>query len=261
MKQIPFALGLHSIRDECAADLPRALEAVAAMGYEGVEFAGYYGYEAGALRRLLDDAGLRAVGTHTWWQHVPLLGPGSDAHLARAIADSHTLGLDLWIEPGDVPFPEPGRERREGWVALAGMYNELAERVAPEGLRVGYHNHAFEFEQVIEGERIWDILLAHLREDVAIELDTGGVFRGGGDVLATLEQCAGRVKAVHLKPHSRTQGTRPLIGEDDLPWPEILNLCQTVARTEWYIVEYESDGVRRMEAVRRCLDALKTMVR
>jgi hypothetical protein len=38
-----------------------------------------------------------------------------------------------------------------------------------------------------------------------------------------------------------------------------LELCQTVAGTEWYIIEYESDGYPRMEAVRRCLDALKTM--
>jgi sugar phosphate isomerase/epimerase len=124
---------------------------------------------------------------------------------------------------------------------------------------VGYHNHAIEFEKVVEGERVWDILLAHLEKNVLIELDTGSAFRGSGDVLAILGQCAGRVRTVHLKPHSRVQGTRPVIGEDDLPWREILHLCQTMAGTEWYIVEYESDGYPRMEAVRRCLDALEAM--
>jgi sugar phosphate isomerase/epimerase len=257
--QIPFALGLHSIREACAADLSSALATVAEMGYEGVEFAGYYGYEFGDLRRMLDGIGLRTVGTHTWWQHVPLVGPGSEAHLAQAVADSHTLGTDLWVGIGDVPFPKREQGRREAWVERAGMYNRLAERVAPEGIRVGYHNHALEFEQAINGETVWEILIAHLSEDVLIELDTGSAFRGGGDVPSILEQCAGRVKAIHLKPHSRTQGTRPLIGEDDLPWSEILRLCQTVAGSEWYIVEYESDGYPRMEAVRRCLDALKGM--
>ena len=72
--------------------------------------------------------------------------------------------------------------------------------------------------------------------------------------------CPWRVRTVHLKPHSRAQGTRSLIGEDDLPWREILRLCRTAAGTEWYIVDYESDGYPRMEVVQRCLDALKRMV-
>jgi len=259
MKQMPIAVGLHSIHEACEADLPAALSAVAEMGYEGVEFAGYYGYEVAELRRLLDDAGLRAVGTHTWYEYGPLVGPGAEEHVAAAVADSYVLGSELLIGLGRLPFAREDQERREGWVERAEMYNELARRLAPEGLYVGYHNHAFEFESVVGGETAWEILMARLSPEVVIELDTGGVYRGGADVLATLEGCAGRARAVHLKPHSRAEGTRPLIGEDDLPWAEILRLCRTVAGTEWAIVEYESDGYPRMEAVRRCLEALREM--
>jgi sugar phosphate isomerase/epimerase len=229
------------------------------MGYQGVEFAGYFGYPAAELRRILDDLGLRAVGTSTWFQHVPLVGPGAEPHVAEAVSYNRTLGNDLLIGIGDVPFDAEERERVSGWAARAELHNALARRLAPEGLSVGYHNHALEFEKTVEGERVWDVLLAHLGQDVRIELDTGSAFRGGGDVLALLAGCAGRVKTVHLKPHSRTGGTRPLIGKDVLPWPEILDLCRTVAGTEWYIVEYESVGYPRMLAVRRCLEALKTL--
>jgi sugar phosphate isomerase/epimerase len=259
MVQIPIAVGLHSIHEACEADLPAALEAIAEMGYEGVEFAGYYGYEAAELRRLLADAGLRAVGTHTWYEYGPLVGPGAEEHVVQAAADSHVLGNDLLIGLGKMSFAREDQERREGWVERAEMYNQLARRLAPEGLRVGYHNHAFEFETVIGDETAWEILVAHLSPEVVIELDTGGAYRGGAGVLATLEGCAGRVKAIHLKPHSRAEGTRPVIGEDDLPWREILQRCRTVAGSEWAIVEYESDGYPRMEAVRRCLEALKEM--
>ncbi len=259
MKQIPIAVGLHSIHEACEGDLSAALAAVAEMGYEGVEFAGYYGYEVTALRRLLDDAGLCAAGTHTWYEYGPLVGPGAEEHVAAAVADSQVLGNELLIGLGRLSFPGEDRERREGWTKQAEMYNQLARRLAPEGLRVGYHNHAFEFETVIGGETAWEILMAHLSPEVVIELDTGGAYRGGADVLATLEGCAGRAKAVHYKPHSRAGGTRPLIGEDDLPWVEILQLCRTIVGTEWGIVEYESDGYPRMEAVRRCLEALRQM--
>ena len=40
--RIPIALQLYSIREDCARDLSYCLQAVAQMGYEGVEFAGYY---------------------------------------------------------------------------------------------------------------------------------------------------------------------------------------------------------------------------
>ncbi|MEM2794876.1 MAG: hypothetical protein QXY49_03360, partial [Thermofilaceae archaeon] len=59
-----IGLQLFSIREACARDLPGTLEAVAEMGYEGVEFAGYYGRSASELRELLDKFGLEPAGTH-----------------------------------------------------------------------------------------------------------------------------------------------------------------------------------------------------
>jgi sugar phosphate isomerase/epimerase len=259
MMHIPIAVGLHSIHEACEADLPAALAAVAEMGYEGVEFAGYYGHDVEELRRLLDGAGLRAVGTHTWYEYGSLVGPGAEEHVVQAVAGSHVLGCELLVGLGRRAFPEQDRARREGWIEQAERYNELARRLAPEGLRVAYHNHAFEFETAFDGETAWQVLTAHLSPEVVLELDTGGAYAGGAGVLATLEGCAGRARAVHLKPHSRAEGTRPLIGEDDLPWEEILELCRTVAGTEWAIVEYESDGYPRMEAVRRCVAALREL--
>ena len=47
MARIPIALQLYSIRHDCEKDLPGTLKAVARMGYDGVEFAGYYGYSTG----------------------------------------------------------------------------------------------------------------------------------------------------------------------------------------------------------------------
>ena len=47
MSKIPIALQLYSIRGECERDLPGTLKAVAKMGYDGVEFAGYHKYRAG----------------------------------------------------------------------------------------------------------------------------------------------------------------------------------------------------------------------
>jgi len=52
-KVIPIALQLYSVRDDCAADLPGTVAKVADLGYDGVEFAGYYGYSAEDIKRIL----------------------------------------------------------------------------------------------------------------------------------------------------------------------------------------------------------------
>ena len=65
MSRIPIALELYSVREDAAEDTTGTLEAVAKMGYEGVEFAGYYGHSAEDLRKMCDDLGLQVIGTHT----------------------------------------------------------------------------------------------------------------------------------------------------------------------------------------------------
>ena len=64
LKEMGIALQLYSVREDMEKDLPGTLRAVKAMGYEGVEFAGLYGYEPAALRALLEEIGLTAVSAH-----------------------------------------------------------------------------------------------------------------------------------------------------------------------------------------------------
>ena len=64
MSKIPIALQIYSVRKEAEQDLAGVLAAVAKMGYEGVEFAGYYGHSAQDIRKMLDDNGLKCCGGH-----------------------------------------------------------------------------------------------------------------------------------------------------------------------------------------------------
>ena len=64
MARIPIALQLYSVRQDCAKDLPGTLAAVAKMGYDGVEFAGYHGRSAAELRKCAMTLGLKVAGTH-----------------------------------------------------------------------------------------------------------------------------------------------------------------------------------------------------
>ena len=60
-----YGLQLFSVRDFTANDLEGTLAKVAEMGYKTVEFAGYFGHSGADIRRMLDENGLKAIGTHS----------------------------------------------------------------------------------------------------------------------------------------------------------------------------------------------------
>src|ERR1051325_10739023 len=105
-KKIGLGVQLYSVRKDCEKDLPGTLNAVGKIGYQAVEFAGYYGRDAKTLRKLLDDAGLKCCGTHL--QIDTLLGD----KLAPTIAFNKTLGNKYLIVPS---MPAKYSKTREGW--------------------------------------------------------------------------------------------------------------------------------------------------
>lgn len=256
MSKVPIGLQLYSVREECAKDLPKTLAAVAKMGYAGVEFAGYYNRSGAELKKMLDDNGLKCCGTHTGFD--TLLG---DA-LPRTIEFNQQIGNRYLIVPGIA------EEKLRGAEALATVrqFNAIAEKLAPLGMQTGYHNHNTEFTAV-DGAVPWDVFFRNTVASVVMQLDLGNGMSGEADLLAILRDYPGRQATVHLKPYSRklakesgfNAGFRPLIGEDDVPWADVFALCEGQGRTQWYIVEYESDAYPPLEAVKRCLGALRSM--
>jgi sugar phosphate isomerase/epimerase len=256
MKKIPIGLELYSVRNEFARDPAGTLQAVKAMGYDCVEFAGASALSGPALRRLLDENGLVCCGWHT-----PYAAVLPDT-LAATIDLNREVGNRFVVVPG---LPAEKTRTRADWLAMAGFFSDLAAKLADEGLFVGYHNHTREFKP-IGGEAPWDTLFGNTDRRVVAQLDTGNALCGGGDCAVLLARYPGQGITVHLKPYHTTPpgtdaGFRPLIGDDSVPWAEVFRLCETVAGTQWYIVEYESDAHPPLKAVELTLQRLRAMGR
>lgn len=247
-RRFPIGLQLYSVREDCKRDLPGTIAAVAKMGYKGVEFAGYYDRTAGQLRKMLDDNGLVCCGTHTGLD--TLLGD----NLARTIEFNKTLGNKYLIVPG---LPEKYRTSHQAWLDTAKLFNELAEKVKPHEMLVGYHNHSIEFT-AMDGELPWDTFYGNTRKDVVMQIDVGNAIHGGADPLPYLYKYPGRAITVHVKEFSKTN-KKALIGEGDVNWKAFFALCKAVGQTEWYIVEQESYAYPPIECVQRCLRNLRKM--
>ncbi|MBN1873837.1 MAG: sugar phosphate isomerase/epimerase [Anaerolineae bacterium] len=248
MTRIPIALQLYSIRHDCEKDLPGTLKAVAEMGYEGVEFAGYYGYPAEDLRELLDTLGLKVAGTHIG------LNTLLESELEKTVTFNRVLGNKYLIVPG---LPPERRDSRRAWLETAHIFNEIAAKLAVHGMWTGYHNHHIEFTPM-EGELPWDTFFGNTSADVVMQIDLGNALHGGGDPIPYIERYPGRARTVHLKEYSATND-KALVGEGDVEWERVFRLCESVGNTEWYIVEQESYAYPPLECVDRCLQALKAM--
>jgi sugar phosphate isomerase/epimerase len=240
-RKIPVGLQLYSVRTECQKDLPATIKAVADIGYQGVEFAGFYDYSAKDIRKLLDDNGLKCCGSHTPLDD--LLGD----KLPKTIEFNKTIGNKYMI----VPWLDPNKYNSvEGWKEAADMFNELAEKVKPHKMQVGYHNHSHEFTP-IDGQMPWDIFFGNTRKDVIMQCDTGNAMVGGGEVIPYLKRYPGRAVTIHLKEYSTTN-KNAVLGEGDIPWEELLTLCETVGGTKWYIIEEEKDVYPPLKTVELC---------
>ena len=249
MKQ-HFALELYSVRHDLTNDFEGTLKAVKAMGYEAVEFAGDYVHRAEKVAAALKDTGLQCCGWHTPWSYV------QDDKLDATIAYNKTVGNRYVIIPG---LPVTCTYSIKAWKATAAKFNALAEKLAAHDLILGYHNHSSEFVKK-RGQVPYDVFFSNTNKDIVMQLDNGNAMSGGADVCALIKRYPGRVQTVHIKPYSKTDGFDTMIGEDDIPLPEFMKLCDEVGGTKWYIVEYESEALHTpLAGVQMCLEKLKEM--
>jgi sugar phosphate isomerase/epimerase len=247
--EIPIALQLYTVREESKKDFLKTIEAVAKMGYQGVELAGYFGHSAKEIRTCLDANGLEVAGTHT----------GIDTVRAEALAETIELNQILGNRNLIVPWlPEEMRSSRDAWLRTAELFNGLVDRVEPAGMRIGYHNHDMEFVPM-NGEMPWDLFATATREEVILQFDTGNAGVRDVDPVPFLKRYPGRTVTIHIKEHSRSNPDA-LIGEGDIPFAEVVEVCRTTGGTEWFILEEEKNVYPPLECAEKSLERFRQVL-
>jgi sugar phosphate isomerase/epimerase len=249
MPRIPIALQLYSVREDCAKDFRGTIEAVAQMGYEGVEFAGYYDHSAQDLKKLLDDNGLVCAGTHTAINTI------QGDHLRRSIEFNATLGNPFLVVPW---IGAEYRDSKDNFKRLADELSSAAAIASEQNAYIGYHNHDFEFRALEDGTVPMSYIFQNTPDNVILQLDTGNALHGGLSAEPLIEEFPGRSKTIHLKEYSATN-PNALIGEGDVNWMNVFEKCEGVGGTQFYIVEVEQYPLAPLECARKSLEAVKTM--
>jgi sugar phosphate isomerase/epimerase len=189
MKSFKVALQLYSIRQDMSVDVEATLKKVKEIGYDYVEFAGYFDTPADKMRELLDKYSLTAVSVHQ----------GYDVFLTDEKASVEylkTIGVKYCA------IPWMGKDKHAGTALYDNTIKEItqvAKALKDADIQLLYHNHDFEFD-TFEDKFLLDWLYESIPSELLkTEIDTCWVRYAGYDPTAYIRKYAGRSPVVHLK--------------------------------------------------------------
>ncbi len=222
-------LQLYTLRGEIAEDFAGTLARVAELGYREMEFAGYFGHGASEVRRMLVENGLVSPASHISLDAIR-------DNLAREIEFAAEIGQRFLVVPS-----LPGDERGlDDYHRHAETLNAAGEACRRAGLKMGYHNHGFEFEST-DGQIPYEILLANTDPElVDMELDLFWIADAGADPLAYIAAHPGRFSMLHVKDRT-ADGAMVDVGSGAIDFAGIFAQVET-AGFRHYFVEHDNPG-------------------
>ncbi|HEY3572899.1 MAG TPA: sugar phosphate isomerase/epimerase [Arthrobacter sp.] len=220
-----YSLQLYTLRNAIQEDLPGTIRKVAEIGFTQVE---PYNFVATAkeLGAALKENGLTAPSGH-----APLLSQDQDEIFAAA----KELGITTVIEPY---ITAEHWQDAETIQATAAKLNTAAKKGAEYGIRVGYHNHAWELESTIEGQTALEYFEGLLDPELVLEVDTYWVAVGGQDPVDILTKLGDRVKFIHIKDGPLTTDTKAQqpAGQGQIPVWDVIGAAKSL---EVGVVEFD----------------------
>ena len=237
-----YGLQLYSVRDLAQKDLAQALRQVAALGYTSVEFAGFFGHSAEDVVRMLEENSLSVSGAHVGWEEI------SPARIGDTVAYHKAIGNTTLIIPwGDYSTAEK-------LDAAIDALNAAQSILEAEGMMLGYHNHAFEYQFTPYGALPYREI--EERTSVMLEIDTYWVYAAGIDPIETLKRLGDRVRVIHVKD-GLVDGTGRALGEGTAPVEQVVAYAQEQGIP--MVVESEDLDPTGIEEVARCMRYLKSL--
>ena len=242
-----YGIQMYSLRDMTQNDLEAGLRTVAEQGYKYVEFAGFFGHSAETVASWLKKYDLIVCGTHTDAEEIM---PDT---IADTIAYSKVIGNKNIIIPGHDTSTEEKLDE------LIDIMNYAQPILAENGIRLGYHNHSYEFIKTSYGKYIEEEIWNRTKAD--IELDTFWAYNAGLDPVEMMEKMKERLTFVHLKDGFRSKnGERPegvSLGLGAAPVAAVREKALSMGIP--MVVESEGLDPTGAEEVQRCITYLRTL--
>ena len=175
--------------------------------------------------------------------------PENHEKLTATIADVKSKGFSYAVYPY---VPPAMRHGADTFKELADTLNRAGAECKKAGLKLCYHNHAFEYQQFGSQTGLEIMMDAIDKSTVGLELDVFWVSVGGHDPVELLKKYAGRVDLLHVK--DKAEGT-PVqynetvpksafkeAGKGVLDWPKILKAAHEAGVKHYFVEQDQTPG-------------------
>ena len=239
-----FAAQLYSLRndyktpEEFIALFPK----IKALGFDGVEFAGFNGLAPEVIKAELDKAGLVAVGCHSGVDTFD-----GEENIAAAIKTAKTLGMSYYGTGGAPHSTQADVDR------LRRIYKAANEAGEKEGVKFYYHNHTEEFKLEFNGKLCEDVIA----EGAYLQIDTYWSFYAGADNYKYMTENKDRIVHIHIK--DGIDGHPMALGEGNCDLKAVIKASKDIG-LEWIVLENDDPAPTGLEDIARSMAYLKANV-
>ena len=231
------SIQLYTLRDEAAVDFRAVLMRLGAIGYVGVELAGFHGLTPAELRSTLDDAGLVLSSAH--------VGLAKPDEFEAALDEHEALGCDTVVVP---MLPPKAFADLDAIRTAADRINAANERVRARGLTLGYHNHFWELPLVEGRPRASNSSISSTTPCSPRSTSTGRA--SAASTPPSWSRSSARAALLHVKDGPASDPADAMVAVGD----GVIDVAGVVAASpaaRWHIVELDRCDTDMFDAVER----------
>jgi sugar phosphate isomerase/epimerase len=251
-----IGLQLYTLRDTITKDPKGDLTKVASFGYKELETFGYrdgkiFGMPFAEFGKFTKDLGMKVTSGHYGLDILRSDG------WEKAVTDAKAIGQEYMICPY---IQDTDRKSLDDYKKICESLNKAGEVCNRNGIRFGYHNHAFEFE-TMEGKIPYDMMLAELDpKKVGMEMDIFWVVNAKQDPLAYFKKYPGRFEQWHVKDMDKNDRMRNAdVGTGTIDWKSIFAQAKLSGMKHFYVEQETYPGVP-IDSAAACAKYLKTIL-
>ncbi len=236
------AVGVTSIAQltyRTFGDMERAINEIAASGYEGTEIfdANLLDYAAGAfkgLKSVLRNAGIELVAAYSGANFIfdDILAE-EISKLERVAAAAAACGAEHFVVGGGAK--RASGTRRDDIKKLGAALEKVVRIAKKNGLRAHYHPH---LSTIVEGPS--DVRKVFKETSIDFCPDTAHLAAAGGDVPAMIREHAKRISYVHLKGWQERPFAFTPLDRGTLDISAIIDALKDIKFGGWITAELDS---------------------
>lgn len=255
-KKNALGLQLYTLRSTIPQDPKGVLQKVASFGYKELET---YSYADGKIFGMAFDEFCKyakGLGMKITSGHYGLDMIKGDTW-KKAVDDAKKNGQSNMVVPY---INDDQRKSIDDYKRIIADLNAAGEVCNAAGIRMGYHNHAFEFE-TLDGQVPYDLMLKDLDpKKVGMEMDIYWVVNAGHDPIKYFQKYPGRFEQWHVKDMDKTDRNRNAdVGSGSIDWKAIFANAKLSGMKHFY-VEQESYPGEPITSVEASAKYLKTII-